>query len=80
MGHNIDSCDVIDVLEESVVSKRPVNIQLSGGRTFTDQVTDVVTEGGADYVDFRDHGRMAVADIRSAGRAEQLTGENPATP
>jgi hypothetical protein len=77
MGHIIDNCDILDVLEESVVSKRPVNIQLQGGRTFTDQVKDVVTEGGADYVDFRDQGRIPVADIRSAGRAEQLTADNP---
>jgi hypothetical protein len=77
MGHTFDSCDWIDVLEESVVTKRPVNIQLQGGKTFTDQVKDLVTEGGADYVDFRDHGRMPVADIRSAGRAEQLAVNNP---
>jgi Rho-binding antiterminator len=71
MGHIIDSCDVLDILEESVTLGRPVAIQMQGGRSFTDQVKDVVTEAGADYVDFRDHGRVAVADIRSAARAEQ---------
>ena len=76
MGHNIDRCDVIDILEESVVSKRPVAIKLEGGREFTDQVRDVVTEAGADYVDFRDHGRMPVADIRSAARAEHPSVES----
>jgi transcriptional antiterminator Rof (Rho-off) len=77
MGHNIDRCDVIDILEESVTTKRPVEIKLEGGRQFTDQVRDVVTEAGADYVDFRDHGRMPVADIRSAARAEQPAVNNP---
>ena len=72
MGHIMDSCDFIDVLEEAVTTKRPVNIELKGGRSFTDHVRDVVTEAGADYVDFRDHGRLALADIRSAARAEQL--------
>jgi Rho-binding antiterminator len=77
MGHLIDRCDVLDILEESVVIKRPVAIKLEGGREFTDQVRDVVTEGGTDYVDFRDHGRMPVADIRSAVRAEQPPVNNP---
>ncbi len=77
MGHNIDRCDVIDILEESVVIKRPVEIKLEGGREFTDQVRDVVTEAGVDYVDFRDHGRMPVADIRSAARAQQPSVNNP---
>jgi hypothetical protein len=77
MGHKFDNCDWIDVLEESVVRKRPVNIQLQGGQSFTDQVKGLVTEGGADFVEFRDHGRMPVADIRSAGRAEQLDVNNP---
>ncbi len=79
MGHIIDSCDVIDILEESVVRKQPVAIHMHGGRSFTDQVKDVVTEGGADYADFRDHGRVPVADIRSAARAdpEQPAVNNP---
>jgi hypothetical protein len=76
MGHNIDSCDVLDILEESVVRQQPVAIHLQGGKQFTDQVKDVVTEDGADYVDFRDHGRMAVADIRSAARTDEQPAVN----
>jgi len=77
MGHLIDSCDVLDILEESVTLGRPVTVQMQGGRSFTDQVKDVVTEAGADYADFRDHGRVPVADIRSAVRAEQPAVNNP---
>lgn len=72
MGHIVSHCDVLDILEESATSKRPVAVELEGGRSFTDQVTDVVTESGEDYVDFRDHGRLFVKDIRSAARGEPV--------
>jgi Rho-binding antiterminator len=56
-------CDFIDVLEESVVIHQPVTVALRDGVTFIDQVKDVVTESGEDYVQFQDHGRMALTRI-----------------
>lgn len=56
-------CDFIDVLEESVVIPQPVTVVLRDGVTFVDQVKDVITESGADFVQFQDHGRMAVTRI-----------------
>lgn len=56
-------CDFIDVLEESVVIHRPVTVALRDGVTFIDQVKDVITESGEDYVQFQDYGRMPVTRI-----------------
>jgi len=56
-------CDFIDVLEESVVIHQPVTVALRDGETFIDQVRDVITRSGEDFVQFQDHGRMALARI-----------------
>ena len=64
-----DRCDILDVLEESVTTGRTVAVELTGGKQFVDLVRDVVTSGGEDFAEFKDHGRMAVNDIRSATRA-----------
>jgi hypothetical protein len=63
MGHLMDRCDVVDVLEASVTTKRAVTVELKGGGRFVDQPRDVVTEGGGEWVQFRDHARVPVADI-----------------
>lgn len=78
MGHLMDRCDVIDVLEESVTLRRSVTVELKGGGHFVDQARDVVTPGkgegeqGGDgeWVQFRDHGQVAVADIAFCAPAE----------
>jgi len=66
----LGSCSFIDVLEEAVLVKRPVAIELRDGTTFIDQVTDVTTESGQDFAVFRSHARVAVREIAAATRAE----------
>ena len=66
----LGSCSFIDVLEEAVLVKRPVAIELRDGTAFIDQVTDVTTESGQDFAVFRSHARVAVRDIAAATRAE----------
>jgi transcriptional antiterminator Rof (Rho-off) len=70
MGHRVDRCDFIDVLEESAVTHRAVSVELVDGRRFIDEVKDVVTEDGEDWAVFRAHDRVAVSDISDCLRAE----------
>ena len=70
MGHLLDRCDVIDVLEGSVTLRRPVAGVLKGGRRFVDQPRDVVTADSQEWVQFRDHEQVAVADIAFCAPAE----------
>ena len=60
-------CDFIDVLEEAVLQRRRVAVQLRAGEHFRDQVVDVVTEAGDDFAVFRAHPRVAVGDIAALG-------------
>lgn len=69
MAHLIEQCDFLDVLEESVLLKSAVSIELRGGGRFVDRVRDVVTEEGQDFALFVDHGRIPVRSISSAARA-----------
>ncbi len=70
MGHLMDRCDVIDVLEESVTLRRPVTVELKGGGQFVDQARDVVTVEKKEWVQFRDHAQIAVDDIAFCAPAE----------
>ena len=73
MGHQVDRCDIIDILEESVTTGRAVRVELEGHHGgFVDRVRTVVTEGGKDFAEFRDHGRLPVDDIRRADRADVM--------
>jgi hypothetical protein len=65
MSHQVESCDFIDMFEESARLHRPVVVTLRGKTRFSEAVRDVLTEDGADYVVFRDHGRVAVRDVLS---------------
>ncbi|MCP3144701.1 hypothetical protein [Pyxidicoccus xibeiensis] len=65
---DIGRCDFIDVLEEAVLFRRPVAVQLRAGDTFIDQVIDVVTEQGDDFAVFRSHARVPVGDILAVTR------------
>ena len=57
-------CDFLDVLEEAVRFRRPVQVQLRDGRRFLAGVRDVVTESGEDYVVFADRDeRVPVTQI-----------------
>ena len=62
-------CDFIDVLEEAVLRRGPVQVQLRSGETFTDVVVDVHTEGGDDFAVFGVHPRVAVGELAALGDA-----------
>ncbi len=66
----IGRCDFIDVLEEAVLRRSAVAVELRDGSTFIDRVTDVVTEGGKDWAVFAEHERVPVIGIRAMTRAE----------
>jgi len=64
MGHLIDRCDVIDILESSVKLRQAVTVELKNGGKFVDRAKDVVTEpDGPEWVQFHDHDRVIVDDI-----------------
>ncbi len=63
-------CDFLDVLEEAVLRKGPVQVKLRSGDTFIDIVRDVVTKDGQEFVHFDSKGRMALRDIHAVTRAE----------
>ena len=65
MSHLVETCDFIDMFEESAKLHRPLVVTLSGGQHFEDTARDVVTEDGADYVLFRQHGRVRARDVLS---------------
>lgn len=70
MGHVLDRGDLLDVLEEAATFRRAVAVELKGGRTFVDQVDDVVTVAGEDWAVFHNHERVAVGDISSCARTD----------
>ena len=70
MGHIIDRCDVIDVLEESARLHRRVRVTLKHGQHFVDETRAVETTPDGEWAVFRDHDRILVDDIASAGPAE----------
>ena len=75
MGHRIDVGDVIDMIEESVMMKRPVVVRLRDGRVFEDRATEIVKWHGEDHVVFHDHELTplgAISDIQR-GRPPELT-------
>ncbi len=67
---DVGPCDFIDVLEEAVLRRRPVAVQLRAGETFIDQMLDVVTEAGRDFAVFRSHARVPVREIAAVSRSE----------
>jgi len=70
MGHQLDHCDIIDMLEEAVTLDRAVAIELRNNAHFVDRVRDVVTRDGADWAIFASHEPVLVKDIHSCARAE----------
>jgi hypothetical protein len=70
MGHIIERCDVIDILEESARLHRPVAVELKGGGHFVDETRDVVTGDDGEWAVFRTHDRVLIDDIASASPAE----------
>jgi len=75
MGHRIDVGDVIDMLEESQMMKRPVEVELSNGHIFEDRVREIVKWNGEDHVVFKNHELTRVGSISNIrrGRPPELT-------
>lgn len=72
----VGTCDLLDVLEEAAVRKRPVTVTLASGESFSDTVMDVVTENHRDWAVFQQHDRVKVSDVKSCTRA-QTTADIP---
>ena len=75
MGHRFDVGDVIDMLEESAMMKRPIVVHLSDGRIFEDRVQEIIKWQGEDHVVFHDHELTPLNSISSLqrGRPPEMT-------
>jgi len=75
MGHRLDVGDVIDMLEESALMRRPLIVHLSDGRIFEDRVQEIIKWQGKDHVVFHDHELTPIAAISSLqrGRPPEMT-------
>jgi hypothetical protein len=69
MGHRFDRGDVIDMLEESVIRRIPVVVQLRDGHVFEDRVTDIGKWQDEDWVAFAAHEFTPLRSISSCQRA-----------
>jgi hypothetical protein len=69
MGHRLDIGDVIDMLEESAMMRRPVVVQLSDGRVFEDRVQEIIKWQGEDHVVFKDHELTRLSSISGVQRS-----------
>ena len=69
MGHRLDVGDVIDMLEESALMRRPFVFHLSDGRVFEDRAQEIVKWAGEDHVVFKDHELTPVSAISNIQRA-----------
>jgi hypothetical protein len=65
----LDPCDIVDMLEEAAVSRRPVAVELRSNKRFTDHVRDVVTEDGEEWAVFATHESVPVRHIHNCSRA-----------
>lgn len=72
MGHRLDRGDVIDMLEESIMTKRPFVIVLKHGHEFEDVVTAISARDGEDHVTFAKHEEQPLRHISSCRRAWPL--------
>jgi len=66
---SIDECGFIDVLEEAVLTRGLVHIELSGGGSFTDRVRDVVTTDGKNFAVLHTHGTIPIRSMLICRRA-----------
>ena len=69
MGHRLDVGDVIDMLEESAMMKRPMVVKLHDGRIFEDRVQEIVKWQGEDHVVFHFHELTPVGSISDIQRS-----------
>jgi hypothetical protein len=70
MAHQLDRCSIVDILEEAVVTRRGVAVELRSNKHFVDDVREVVTRDGEDWAIFKAHEPVAVSDIHHIARAE----------
>lgn len=68
--HTFNRSDIIDMLEESAVSGRTIEVELRSDKKFVDHVREVVTRDGEDWAVFRAHEPVAVTHIHRCSRAE----------
>jgi hypothetical protein len=68
----VGRCGFIDLLEEAVLRRKPVAVQLREGLSFIDEVVDVVTENGDDFAVFKRHPRVSVGEIDAMTRDERV--------
>ena len=68
MAHLTDVGDIIDMLEESVLRRIPVVVELRS-RTFEDRATDIFKWDGEDHVAFADHEAIPISSISRTRRA-----------
>jgi hypothetical protein len=75
MAHQLDVGDIIDMIEESVMKKRPIVVHLRDGRIFEDRAREIVKWEGQDHVVFHDHELTPLHTISSIqrGRPPELT-------
>lgn len=59
----LDRCDALDLLEEAVLTRRPLTITVEGGEQVTGRIVDVVTELGDDHAVLEDGQRIGVSRI-----------------
>ena len=69
MGHRLDVGDVIDMLEESAMMRRPVVVKLTDGRIFEDRVQAIIKWEGEDHAVFKDHELTPLSSISTIGRS-----------
>jgi Rho-binding antiterminator len=58
MTDRLDRCDAIDVLEEAVLTRRPVTVDLADGGARTGRVVDVITRDGEEWAELEDGTRV----------------------
>lgn len=75
MAHQLDVGDIIDMIEESVMKKRPIVVHLRDGRIFEDRAQEIVKWEGQDHVVFHDHELTPLHTISSVqrGRPPEMT-------
>ncbi len=61
-------CDFLEVLEESVLMRAELEVELSDGAIFRDRLLDVRTESGLDVAVFETHPPAAVGDVIAVTR------------
>lgn len=59
----VGRCEFIDVLEEAVTLRKRVEVELRSGEVFTDEVKDVITRDGQEFVRFVERGELPLSEV-----------------